>query len=204
MKISLLILLFLSFTSLYADSKTYIGVGIARVSEKIDSQVNPIINSEVFAKIGYGERDGYAAEISLNYLQNRSKIVSNSDAQKLGFNIALIKAYDFGIYINPFLKAGFGAGTLKTDADTTNQSLTYGSFDLGTGFFIPLSNQVDLELGYRYQFVNYEKIDLTSSKSPSSYISGVYLGFNLRFWLHIYKCSNSFTTSLSSNGNFWS
>jgi len=181
LKISIILLLFLSFTSLYADAKTYIGVGIARVSEKIDSQVDPIINSEVFAKIGYGERESYAAEISINYLQNKSKIFLDSDAQKLGFNIALMKAYDFGIYVNPFLKAGFGAGTLKTDVDTNNQSLTYGSFDLGTGFFIPLSNQVDLELGYRYQFVSYEKIDLTSSDIPSSYISGLYLSYNIRF-----------------------
>lgn len=181
MKIYVILLLLLSFSSVYADAKTYVGIGIARVSEKIDTHPDPIINSELFAKIGYGERDAYAAELSINYLQNRSKIFANGDAQKLGFNVALMKAYDFGIYINPFFKAGFGAGSLRTDIDTNNKSLTYGSFDLSTGFFLPLSNQIDLEFGYKYQFVSYEKIDVTSSYVPKSHIGGLYLGYNIRF-----------------------
>jgi opacity protein-like surface antigen len=161
------------------------GLGLSRVSEKILPYLSypgkTVINSELSAKIGYGDRRAYAAEFSLNYLENHSKYFSQGDAQKLGFNVSLLKAYDFGIYVNPFLKVGFGAGMFKTDADTNNNSLTYGNFHLGGGFFIPLSKQMDIEVAYQYRFVSYEKIDLTSSTNPKSHINAVYTGLNIRF-----------------------
>jgi len=183
----IIFLLLLSFTTLFASTNVYIGIGLSRVKETLDPYLayipeqKSIDNSELAMKIGYGHRDGYAAELSLNYLQNHSKVYANGDAQKLGFNVSLLKAYDFGIYVNPFLKAGFGAGTLKSDVDTNNQSLTYGNFHLGGGFFIPLSSQMDIELAYQYRFISYEKIDLNNAANPKSHLNAIYAGFNIRF-----------------------
>jgi len=183
----ILLLLLVSFSTLFAKSDVYIGFGLSRVKESFDPylqyipQQKSIDNSELAMKVGYGARDAYAVEFSLNYLQNHSKLYADGDAQKLGFNVSLLKAYDFNIYINPYLKAGFGAGMLKSDVDAINGSLTYGNFHLGGGIFIPLSSQMDIELAYEYQFISYEKIDLDNASNPKSHSNGLYAGFNIRF-----------------------
>ena len=185
MKNFILFLTLFSFTALFGDAKVYMGLGISRISEKIFPYLSmperTVVNSEISAKIAYGDRTAYAAEFSINYLQNHSIFFTQGDAQKLGFNVSLLKAYDFGIYVNPFVKVGFGSGMLKTDVDTTNNSLTYGNFHLGGGFFIPLSRQMDIEIAYQYRFVSYEKINLQNSTNPKSHINAVYTGFNIRF-----------------------
>ncbi len=161
------------------------GLGLSRVSENILPYLHysekTIVNTELSAKIGYGDRKAYAAELSIDYLQNHSKYFAQGDAQKLGFNVSVLKAYDFDIYVNPYLKVGFGSGMLKTNIDTTNNSLTYGNFHLGGGLFIPLSSQMDIEIAYQYTFVSYEKIDLSDSTNPKSHINSIYTGFNIRF-----------------------
>ena len=187
MKKYIFLFLLLSYTVLFARTNVYVGLGLSRVVETLQPylsyvpQKRDVVNTELSMKIGYGHRDSYAAELSLDYLQNHSKVYGQGDAQKLGFNVSVLKAYDFGIYVNPFLKAGFGAGTLKTNVDNINQSLTYGNFHLGGGFFIPLSSQMDVELAYQYQYISYEKIDLENAAYPKSHLNGVYAGFNIRF-----------------------
>ncbi|WP_457744087.1 outer membrane beta-barrel protein [Sulfurimonas sp.] len=177
----ILFLLILLTSSLFADAKVYVGTGLTRVDETLDATKKAIPNSVVSLKIGYGQRDSYAIEFSTYYTQNKSKYFSKNDAQKMGFDVDLIKAYDFGIYVNPYVKVGFGAGAIKTDADTINQSLTYGNFNAALGFFIPLSSQMDLELAYQYKYLSYEKIDVTTSANPTSHSNGIYFGFNIRF-----------------------
>lgn len=185
MKNFILFLTILGVTALSANSKMYFGTGIFRVNETVLPYLHypqtKHLNSEIAAKIGYGDRNSYAAELAIDYVHNHSKYFAQGDAQKFGFNLSLLKAYDFGIYVNPFLKAGFGAGYFKTNADATNSSLTYGNFHLGGGFFIPLSKQMDIELAYEYRFVSYEKIVLTDKTNPKSHINALYAGFNIRF-----------------------
>ena len=186
MKNFILFLTLFSFSALSANTvDIYMGFGLSRVNETLQpylgSKKTTIPNSELSLKIGYGKRSSYAAEFSIDYLQNHSKYYAQSDAQKLGFNVSLLKAYDFGIYINPYLKVGFGAGMLKTAADTNNQSLTYGNFHAGAGFFIPLSRQMDIEVAYKYRYISYEKIDLSNTSNPTSHLNAVYTGFNIRF-----------------------
>jgi len=176
----ILFLLILLTSTLFADAKVYVGTGLTRVVETLDSTKENIPNSELSIKIGYGKRTSYAIELSANYTKNKSKYFAENDTQKIGFNVDLIKAYDFDIYVNPYVKVGFGAGSLKTNADTTNQSLTYGNFNAALGFFIPLSNQMDVELAYQYKYLSYEKIDLTSASNPTSHSNGIYIGFNIR------------------------
>ena len=105
---------------------------------------------------------------------------ANSSTSNL-FNVELLKAFDFGIYVNPFLKAGFGAGYLETNADVTNKSLTYGSFNLGAGIFIPIGESFDIELAYENKNVSYQKPDSTYNDNPTSNLHVGYVGFNIRY-----------------------
>ena len=180
-KITLLLLLITSL--LNAESKVYFGTGYAYNNETISYKNNSktISNNAARIKVGYGDRKAYAVEFSLDYVDNKSAIFDTNDGKKYGFNVELLKAWDFGIYINPYLKAGFGAGYLETPADLNNGSLTYGSFNLGAGFFIPINEHLDIELTYEYKNVSYQKLDTNESFSPSSHLNIAYVGVNFRF-----------------------
>jgi len=124
-------------------------------------------------KIGYGDRKSYAVEFSIDYI--------NTDPKKYAFDVALLKAFDWGIYINPFVKAGFGAGILD-NRDNENKSLTYGSFNLGAGLFLPLGEHFDVELSYEYKNRSFEKVnELDGTESRTSHVNLGYLGVNARF-----------------------
>jgi opacity protein-like surface antigen len=179
-----IILLLLLITSLLnAESKIYFGVGYAYNSELItyDDKEWSVDNNAAQIKVGYGDRAAYAVELSLDYVDNNSRIFDGNDGKKYGFNVELLKAWDFGIYVNPYLKAGFGGGYLDTPADLHNGSLTYGSYNLGGGVFIPLGEQWDLEIAYEYKYTSYQKLDLNSTISPSSHLNIGYVGINFRF-----------------------
>ena len=124
-------------------------------------------------KAGYGIREAYAIEFALDYI--------NSDPKKYAFEIALVKAFDWGIYINPFVKAGFGAGIID-NSENENKSLTYGSFNLGGGFYVPMGEHYDIEFSYEYQNRSYEKVDRAdTTESRTSHSNIAYIGFNVRF-----------------------
>jgi hypothetical protein len=135
-----------------------------------DSTINKL-------KIGYGVREAYAVEFSAAYINNTLNVYSANDTQKYGFDIDLVKAFDFGIYINPFFKAGFGTGYLQTQ---DKGKVTYGSFNLGLGIFIPINEHFDIEVGYDYKNLSYERIS-DKSQSLESHVNGAYAGVNFRF-----------------------
>lgn len=177
------ILLFtLLLTSLYSDSKIYVGTSYGAYDEQFTGTLDAQSSSEtVNIKVGYGDRKAYAVEFSVNRSETESKIFSNNDGIKYSINIELIKAFDFGIYINPFIKAGFGAGSMKIERELQNR-LAFGSFNLGFGTFIPINDYFDLELGYNYKQISYETITYISQRiSYESDVNTVYAGFNVRF-----------------------
>jgi len=178
-----IILLLLISVLLFAQSKIYLGTGYAYNAENIsynDSSLS-VNNNAARIKIGYGNRKSYAIELSFDYVDNNKEIFGPDDGQKYGFNVEVLKAFDFDIYVNPFVKAGFGAGYLKTPEDVTNGSLTYGTFNLGTGFFIPLNKHFDIEVAYEFKNVSYQKLDNNLTYSPSSTLHIGYVGVNYRF-----------------------
>lgn len=178
------LLLISSFCSsvLLADAGIYIGTGYAYNSETLSTTNKTISNNAARIKIGYGDIKAYAIELSFDYIDNNKFYFAQNDGEKYGFNIELLKAFDFGIFFNPFLKAGFGGGYMKTAADLHNQKLSYGSFNFGVGAFIPLSKHFDLEIAYEYKNLSYEKLDITSSlTNPKSDLNIAYCGFNYRF-----------------------
>ena len=186
MKNIILLLLLLSSMA-YSDAKVYIGLNYGLINESFSQ--NELSSSSELAKfkIGYGDRKAFAIEFSLDYLQNRSKIFSasssttQSDGDKYGFNIEVLKAYDFNIYILPYLKVGFGTGIMKIDRALQNK-LTYGSFNMGTGLFIPIDEHYELEIGYEYRNLTYEPLDMIfEKKSYRSHLNNAYIGFNIRF-----------------------
>lgn len=174
-KIAIILLL---LSSLYADAKIYTGASYGYLNESFSAE-NAKANSVGVAKIkvGYGDIKGYAVEFSLDYSAADSNYLSSEIAPRYAMNIDLVKAFDFDIYINPFFKAGMGSGYLES---TENGKLAFGSFKVGAGTFIPINYYLDLELGYEYKYVSYEKLKDAVSSELSD-VNIIYAGFNVRF-----------------------
>ncbi len=177
MKTLLLSLLLLS--SLYAEAKVYLGASYGYLNETFASGLDYTGSSTTMkAKIGYGDIGSYGVEFSVGYVENELNVYSSNDTQKYEFNIDLIKAFDFGIFFNPFFKGGFGTGFLQTQ---DVGKVTYGSFNLGLGVFVPITDYIELELGYDYKNLSYERPSGPESQSNESHVNGAYAGFNVRF-----------------------
>lgn len=191
----IIILFVLLATSLYAESKIYVGTGLGYTFETFSDDIsgNDAGSNLAKFKIGYGEREAYAIEFSLNYIDNQSTTFSasnSSDGAKYGLNVELMKAFDFDIFILPYFKAGFGAGFLNVSglddgaaSPKAVKSLRYSSLNLGLGFLIPINEHFDFEIGYDYKSVSYEKPDKTDPlvNQVKSNSNAGYIGFNARF-----------------------
>lgn len=177
------ILLFtLLITSLYSESTLYIGAGAGYMHETFSDVAGSTNTAEMGKlKVGYGDREAYAVEFSLDYLKNDTKVFSTTanDSDKFGMNVELVKGFDWNTIVNPFFKAGFGAGYFDVNSDEQS-SINYSSFNLGLGFFLPINEDLDIEVGYDYRYVSYEKVSATSDEIDS-HINGVYIGINVRF-----------------------
>ena len=185
-KITLFLLLISSLYSSSSDTKFYLGTSYGYLNESFSDPINnsgksisSISAQTAKVKFGYGIRDSYAVEFSIDYAQKDKNVFSSNDGDRYGLNLEVMKAFDWDIYINPFFKGGFGAGFLDID-NTTNSSLSYSSYNLGLGCFIPVTEYLDFEIGYSYKFTSYEKISNTSKKLNSNINIG-YLGVNVRF-----------------------
>jgi hypothetical protein len=175
-----IILFLLLITSLYADAKVYMGVSGGYLNESVSNDESTSASSETAKfKIGYGQREAYAVEFSIDYIKNETTIFSTTgeDSDKIGMNVELVKSFDWDIYIIPYFKAGFGSGTFDIKSDD-GDSINYGSFNLGLGFFVPINEHFDFEVGYDYKYVSYEEI---SDTQLNSHMNGAYAGFNVRF-----------------------
>lgn len=185
MKIIILFLLLIN--TLFAEAKLYLGSNYGIFEEKFTNEIEATSSTQIAkVKLGYGVREAYAIELSLEYIENQSKIFSsnnelNSDGDKYGINVDLIKAFDLDILILPYLKAGFGSGWFDIQRELQNR-LFYSSFNLGTGIFIPISENFDFELGYEYKYTSYESVDTIAKKlSYQSNTNIAFFGFNVRF-----------------------
>jgi hypothetical protein len=171
---------------LYAESKFYLGLSYGILDESLTKadQTETSITSDVYAlKAGYGVRSAYAIEFTLDYVNNKDPLFDANDGVKYGLNVDLLKAFDFGIYVLPFAKVGLGAGVLDTELN--EGSLNYGSFNAGFGAFVPIDEHFEIEIGYNYRYMTYEKEKLETTSvndfTPTSHINLVYLGINTRF-----------------------
>ena len=181
-KIFLLLLLILP---IYAnEAQFYIGASLGGYHESL-VQNNAVVNEPIATlKVGYGERNNYAVEFSVDYIQNDSQIFSSgtsTDKDRYGFNLALLKAYDFDIYVLPYIKAGFGSGYMKITRAMQNK-ISYGSYNLATGIFIPINKTFDIEIGYEYRYLSYQSVNTIAQrvqyKAHANIISS---GLNIRF-----------------------
>lgn len=163
-------------TLAFGDSKVYTGVGYALVDLQTKDvsflERESALTNAARVKIGYGRRDAYAIELSLEYIE--------STPERLGFDISLLKAFDWDIYVNPFVKAGFGAGTLHS-TDNSEHSLRYGSFNFGGGLFLPLGEHFDIELAYEYKNLSYQKEHDDAPSSGTGDANTLYIGVNIRY-----------------------
>lgn len=171
-----LFLLFLT-TLAFGEAQLYVGTGLGYANVKADlanSSLEETFSEDLMRlKFGYGDRKAYGVEFTLDYV--------NSDPKKYAFDVSLIKAFDWDIYVNPFVKAGFGGGVLD-NRDNENKSLTYGNFHAGAGVYVPLVADFELELAYEYKHRSYQKkneLDITENRTAN--INYGYIGVNYRF-----------------------
>lgn len=177
------IIFFLLLTaSLYSDSKYYIGANYGLFNESFNGDTSASTSSGITTlKVGYANRETYGIEFSLDYTKGESNIFSNNDGDRYGLNVNLLKAFDYDIYILPYIKAGMGAGFFNVDR-AADDKLYYGSFNIGGGIFLPIDENFDLELGYEYRYTSFEAINLISEKLLfTSNIGRAYFGFNIRY-----------------------
>ena len=181
-----IVLFLLLISSLYSKSTIYMGLNAGMYNEKFDN-INAKTSSYITElKIGYGDRKLYSIEFSIDFADNKSKIFSSSentesDGNRFGFNIHLIKAFDLNIYALPFVKVGFGSGFLDIDRKL-QKSLSYGQFSFGLGTLIPLGNSFDAEIGYEIRPTSYEEIDYIATKiNYKSTTNVAYFGINYRY-----------------------
>jgi opacity protein-like surface antigen len=183
------ITLFLALTAiLFADAKVYMGSNIGFQTETYTNNVTAKSLSPMGTlKIGYGVREAYCVELALEYIDSKADSSTQDidiDGKKYGLNVSFVKALDLDIYILPYAKVGFGTGFLeKTDKTSQNNRLNYSSYNIGTGFYIPMNENFDFELGYDYRYNSHEATDkdkpnVTSNKS---HVNVLYFGFNVRF-----------------------
>lgn len=174
MKKIILFLLLLN-TLAFSESKIYTGLGYGythEARENADTSTQKISADFLRFKAGYGSREAYSAEFSLDYI--------TSSPKQYAFDISLIKAYDLNIYVNPFVKVGFGAGALD-NRDNSSASLRYGSFNFGGGLYVPIDEHYDIELSYEYKNRSYQQTNTTDTTNATAHINLVYLGLNVRF-----------------------
>ena len=182
-----LLLLLLTFSSLYSEAKFYIGANYGSFEESFNEDVEAFSSSSMMTlKVGYAQRETYGVEFSLDYAKNKSKIFSSDtdtefDGDRYGLNVSLSKAFDYDIYILPYIKAGMGAGFFNDDR-ILDDKLYYGSFNVGGGILLPVNENLDFEIGYDYRYSSYESIDMVAEKVLfTSNISIAYFGFNVRY-----------------------
>ena len=187
MKLKKIILFLLLTSSLFAEAKLYFGANYGIIEESFLEDIDAESSSNIASiKAGYGVREAYAIEISLEYRDNKAKIFSSDsdtdfDGDKYGMNINLVKAFDFDIYALPYIKAGFGSGFFEVERILQNR-LFYSSFNLGTGIFIPIDESLDFEIGYEYKYISYESLDTIAEQINYQSNSNIaYFGFNARF-----------------------
>lgn len=181
MKKTLTLLTLLSST-IFAEATFYFGAGYTYINESLtkDSSIN-ISNNAAKVKVGYGEQKAYAIELSMNYIDNSTALLSSEDKEKYGFDLELMKAWDFDIYALPFVRVGVGAGTMSSTARSGKNSITYGSYNASAGALIPLGTSFELELAYEYKNISYQKTDSTQTNYSRSHQNGIYSGVNFRF-----------------------
>jgi len=176
-----IILFVLLATSLYSDAKIYFGLGVSQHNENLISTNNSSLSNMVSLKVGYGKLTAYSIEFSLDYIDNKSKIFADADGFKYGMNISLIKSFDVKQFFIPYIKVGMGAGEFESTAPNSSKKyLEYGSFNLGIGAYIPLSESFDFEISYDYRNVTYEKA-VTTQNIEKSNVNVLYTGINFKF-----------------------
>ena len=182
-----ILLLLVMISSLYSEAKFYIGANYGTFNESFNEDIEAYsVSQTTTLKMGYAERETYGIEFSLDYTPNNSKIFffflnTKTDGDRYGLNVSLSKAFDYDIYVLPFIRAGFGAGFLDIDR-VLDDKLYYGSFNVGAGLLLPINDNFDFELGYDYRYSSYEAIDMVAEKLLfTSNIGIAYFGFNIRY-----------------------
>lgn len=181
----IVILLFL-IGSLYADAKAFIGLKTAYTNETYSVKYrgeNYITDISALAyglKFGYGDIRSYALELSFLAQKFDKNVFSDNDSVNYLIDFDLIKSFDFGYDLLPFIKAGFGSGEMYINRNLETY-VNNGYFKIGGGVYYTFYELVDIELGVVYFDTSWSSLDLGSELKSTSFGYRPYGAINVRF-----------------------
>jgi hypothetical protein len=176
------------YSALLADATGYVGLGGVMGIDSVtltnpgEAAQHTTANLQaVQIKAGYGNVHGYGIEFDVGYGYYDKNIFSVQDKSYTYFDLSMIKAFDFGVGFYPFLKLGYGTGTLEVKRALTN-SVYSGTFFAGVGAYIPVAYGFDVEASVIYGSQSWEGLNMIGSEVvTNSTVVVPYLGLNYRF-----------------------
>ena len=181
------ILLFSLFIgSLSADAKVFIGLKTALTNETYEVNYrgqDESVDVSALAygvKLGYGNIRSYALEVSFLAQKFDKNVFSDSDSVNYLIDFDLIKSFDFGFDLLPFIKAGFGTGEMYVNRNIETY-VNNGYFKIGGGVYYTFYDVVDIELGTVYFNSSWTSLDLGSELKSTSNGYRPYGAINVRF-----------------------
>lgn len=177
------VLLSLCF-SLLAESAGYLGFSIQDSTEFFHIEGKDTVSTstaQYTLKAGYGDIASYGVEVSLSYMDNATNIFSKNDGAALMFDITLLKGWDAGSDLYPYLDVGIGVGNMKVDRELES-SLTFSSFNFGAGVRYLIAQNIDFDLGVYYKLRTWQSVSLVSEQvKVKSDVINPYIGINYHF-----------------------
>lgn len=180
-----------------ADSGSYIGVEYGAANNTVNrsgalvSSVSVENNyKDIKVKVGGGTDGGWKSQGTMSLISYDKAIfdATNKDLMEFGFDI--IKEFEVTSSVYPFIKAGFGAGSMSVEG-YTKDSIVAVSFNVGAGISYKVVDHLYLLAGVDY--VGRKWQDVEQQYYVSRYIQGTttvktsdsaikpYIGMNYRF-----------------------
>lgn len=172
------------YFSLLAEPDVYLGFSIEDSTEYFTLEGHDTVNASTplyRIKGGYGDIGGYTVEASFSYMDDDINVFSENDGPAYMIDITLLKGWDAGHDLYPYLGAGIGVGKMSVDR-LLEQSLFFSSFNFSGGLRYLLSDDVDVDLGINYKLRSWQAVSLVTEEAKvTSHVINPYIGLNYHF-----------------------
>jgi len=174
-----------------ADSGLYVGAeyGAAKNSTTIDFDGGSIDGDndykDVKLKIGGGTDGGFKYQGTVSFISFDEYVFSDKSKKTTEFGFDLIKEFEVTPSVYPFIKAGFGVGSMDVEG-YTEDSILGVSFNIGAGISYKVIDHLYLLAGVDYvarkwQDIEYYDGSSTVTLSTKDSAFKPYVGVNYRF-----------------------
>ncbi len=175
----------LFYISLFAEAASYIGLSLESSTELfvLKDESRNATTPQYKIKAGYGDIGAFSVEASFSYMNYATDIFTfnGHDGRALMLDITLFKGWDPGYDLYPYVDAGIGMGDMKVNRELEN-SLTFSSFNFGTGVRYVINHTYDFDIGMNYKLRTWQTIALIKDNvHVTSHLLNPYVGINYHF-----------------------